>query len=335
MPPCRNWWGTPARARWSSSSRAIATYWVKTSTAPPSASDGAEQLVEQVELLRAAGEPRAGLLEVVGRVVADLLEAGEQLQHQPAPGRPRRRARSAPSCRGPAPRRGPPARGSGRAGGRSRSWPAAPGRCRGRTCAGAAGTGRSARRTAAPWSARGRTRSAPAQTLRKALRLPSRPGVAQSRIAQSSVRLFSTGVPVSATRAAEGIVRSARAVEDAGVLDVLRLVGDDQVPTATVGERRRRRAAWCRTSSARSPGRARRRSGEVAASAAAVEAAHRDAGREPARSRPPSCRAARPGRRPASARAAAGAAVQVERDQGDGLAQAHVVGQAGAEAERR
>ena len=53
-----------------------------------------------------------------------------------------------------------------------------------------------------------------AHTLRKALRLPSRPGIAQSRIAHSSVRLFSTGVPVSATRAALGMVRSARAVED-------------------------------------------------------------------------------------------------------------------------
>ena len=38
VPPCRNWCGTPALARWASSSRAMATYWVKTSTAPSSAS---------------------------------------------------------------------------------------------------------------------------------------------------------------------------------------------------------------------------------------------------------------------------------------------------------
>jgi hypothetical protein len=54
----------------------------------------------------------------------------------------------------------------------------------------------------------------PAHTLRKALRLPSRPGTAQSRIDQSSVRSFSTGVPVSATRAVLGMVRSARAAAE-------------------------------------------------------------------------------------------------------------------------
>ena len=48
--------------------------------------DRAEQLVAQVELLRAALEPPAGLAQVVGGVVADLLEPGEQRQHQPAPG---------------------------------------------------------------------------------------------------------------------------------------------------------------------------------------------------------------------------------------------------------
>ncbi len=48
---------------------------------------GAEQLVDQVELLRAAAEPdRAGLLQEVRRVVADLLEAGQQREHQAAPG---------------------------------------------------------------------------------------------------------------------------------------------------------------------------------------------------------------------------------------------------------
>ena len=53
-----------------------------------------------------------------------------------------------------------------------------------------------------------------AHRLRNASRLPSSPGVAQSRIAHSSVRLFSTGVPVIAIRAPCGIERSARAVED-------------------------------------------------------------------------------------------------------------------------
>ena len=46
----------------------------------------ADQLVEQVELLRAARELGVGLLQEVRRVVADLLEAGEQLEHQPAAG---------------------------------------------------------------------------------------------------------------------------------------------------------------------------------------------------------------------------------------------------------
>ena len=45
-----------------------------------------EQLVEQVELLGPPGQPAAGLLEEVGRVVADLLEPGEELEHQPAAG---------------------------------------------------------------------------------------------------------------------------------------------------------------------------------------------------------------------------------------------------------
>ena len=73
-----------------------------------------------------------------------------------------------------------------------------------------------------------------AQTRRNALRLPSSPGVAQSRIAQSSVSSFSTGVPVRATRAALGIRAQRAGGRRAGVLDVLGLVGDDQVP----GDRR-------------------------------------------------------------------------------------------------
>ena len=46
--------------------------------------DRAEELVEQVELLGAVRQPRVGLAEVVRRVVADLLEPGEQREHQPA-----------------------------------------------------------------------------------------------------------------------------------------------------------------------------------------------------------------------------------------------------------
>ncbi len=49
---------------------------------------------------------------------------------------------------------------------------------------------------------------------RKDFRGPSSPGVVQSRRAHSSERLFSTGVPVSATRAGDGIVRRAFAVAE-------------------------------------------------------------------------------------------------------------------------
>ena len=57
-----------------------------------------------------------------------------------------------------------------------------------------------------------------AQTRRNACRLPSSPGITQSRIAQSSVRLFSIGVPVRATRTVLGIRRSAFAVDDRAFL---------------------------------------------------------------------------------------------------------------------
>ena len=69
-----------------SSSRAIATYWVKTSTAPssartvPSSSSSRSSFSE-----RPASRP-VGLLQEVRRVVADLLEPGQQRQHQPAAG---------------------------------------------------------------------------------------------------------------------------------------------------------------------------------------------------------------------------------------------------------
>ena len=84
-----------------------------------------------------------------------------------------------------------------------------------------------------------------AQIRRKALRLPSSPGVAQSRIAHSSVSSFSTGVPVRATRAARRDRAQRAGGRRAGVLDVLGLVGDDQVP-GDLGQRLVRRAASSR-----------------------------------------------------------------------------------------
>ncbi len=60
--------------------------------------------------------------------------------------------------------------------------------------------------------------TAVAYRVRNVPRRPSRPGVVQSRIAHSSVRLFSTGVPVRATRAREGIVRNCLAVAACGFL---------------------------------------------------------------------------------------------------------------------
>ena len=224
--------------------------------------DGGEQLVEQVELLRAAGQPhRAGLLEEVGRVVADLLEPGEQREHQAAPGL---LVGALDALHRVADERlvehhllaGQPERvvglglrrQLGRDAGsdlrrRSRNGPIRSANCR-----------------ALVGSCTPDSMGA-AQTLRKALRLPSRPGIAQSRIAQSSVRLFSTGVPVRATRAGAGDRAQGAGRGGAGVLHVLRLVGDDQAPRDLAQPRSRASrvvaGAACRTSSARSPGRCR------------------------------------------------------------------------------
>ena len=75
------------RSRWASSSRAIATYWVKTSAAPPSARIVASSSSSRSSLPDRPGEPhRAGLLEELRRVVADLLQPGEQREHQAAAG---------------------------------------------------------------------------------------------------------------------------------------------------------------------------------------------------------------------------------------------------------
>jgi len=51
------------------------------------------------------------------------------------------------------------------------------------------------------------------------------PGSSQSRTDHSSVRRFSTGVPVRATRAWAGMLRSDLAVPDKRVLGVLGFVG--------------------------------------------------------------------------------------------------------------
>ncbi len=53
-----------------------------------------------------------------------------------------------------------------------------------------------------------------AHTRRNAWRLPSSPGITQSSTDHSSVRLFSIGVPVSATRTSLGTLRSALAVPE-------------------------------------------------------------------------------------------------------------------------
>ena len=204
----------------------------------------------------------ARLAEVVRRVVADLLEAGEQREHQPAAGRPRRRARSAPSTRARAPRRARPARGSARS-----RWSVS-------VLAGSSGAmpgsdlRRRSRNGSTSWANRRATAgSTPlsigaAQTLRKALREPSSPGVAQSRIAQSSVRLFSTGVPVSATRHRDAMVRRLRAVEEVAFL----MCCASSATTRSQARPRQRpvgRGASCRRSSART--RRRRRRGRATA----------------------------------------------------------------------
>ena len=172
----------------------------------------------------------------------------------------------------------------------------------------------------------------PAQTLRNAWRLPSSPGVAQSRIAQSSVRLFSTGVPVSATRAADGTVRRARAVAERAFLTCCA----SSATTSPHG------------TAASAPGVAPDGAvgGEdeagvgggvggrevVERALAAVEAAYGDAGGEaPDLGLPVAEEGGRADHqgRPGTG----GGAVEVEGDQGDRLAQPHVVGQAGTEPE--
>ena len=216
VPPWSSWWGTPCRARWSASSRAIATYWVKTRTAPSSAST-----VPTISSSRSIFSERPAqrpLLEEVGGVVADLLEAGEHRQHQAA----------ALRLVGPL----DPLQAVAHvrlvehdllAGQRQQVVGVGPGRQLG----GDAGVG-----LAAAQQERRDQLAEPGGHRRVDARLDRRrpvpggrrcgcragPGVAQSRIDHSSVSSFSTGVPVSATRAADGIVRSSRAVAERGFL---------------------------------------------------------------------------------------------------------------------
>ncbi|CAM5370223.1 hypothetical protein STANM309S_02910 [Streptomyces tanashiensis] len=100
-----------------------------------------------------------------------------------------------------------------------------------------------ASRSAAPGSRPPST--AAANRVRNAPRPPSSPGVVQSRIAHSSERLFSTGVPDSATRARAPMVRSCRAVAEYGFLTCC---ASSATTSPSSGRRAARRpAAWCRT----------------------------------------------------------------------------------------
>ena len=307
----------------------MATYWVKTSTAPSSARTVPSSSSSRSSFSDRPRQPAARLLEEVGGVVADLLEPGEQREHQPAPGLlvgaldPVHRVAHERLVEHDL------LAGEPRAGGRSRSWRAAPARCRGRTCGGAAGTGRSAPGTAPPCSAPARTRSGAAHTLRNALRLPSRPGVAQSRIDQSSVRLFSTGVPVSATRARLGIDRSARAVEERAFLTCWASSATTRSQSTSAS------AAWSR----RMVPYVVSTKPEVATSASERRPPWNRRTGTPGANRADLVLPVAEQRRRADHEGRAGRAgldpVQVERDQGDRLAEAHVVGQAGAQPERR
>ncbi len=70
----------------------------------------------------------------------------------------------------------------------------------------------------AAWPSRTLPSTARACRARNDVSGPSRPGVVQSSRAHSSERLFSTGVPVRATRAGAGMVRRALAVAECGFL---------------------------------------------------------------------------------------------------------------------
>ena len=229
-----------------SSRRPIATYWVKTRTDVALGGDHVEQLVEGVELARAPGErARAGARYCAGWLQI-CLSAGEQLEHQARgaamPSAPRDLGHV--SLHDRLVQRGLLG-GEGHDpsvsvfGGRSGAMPGSVLRRRsrnGRTRRASRSVGlRVAVALDGDGDRRGGTRSSG----------PSRPGVVQSRIAHSSVRRFSTGVPVRAMRARrrDGPQRPGRARQR--VLDVLGLVGHHQPPRRP---RRapRRRGGRCR-----------------------------------------------------------------------------------------
>ena len=86
VPPWRNSVGIEAAAKWRSSRRAMATYWVKTSTEPFSARIVPSSSSQRSSFSERPRSRPPGLAQVVGRVVADLLEPGQQRQHQAAAG---------------------------------------------------------------------------------------------------------------------------------------------------------------------------------------------------------------------------------------------------------
>ncbi|CAM5432029.1 hypothetical protein SRIMM317S_05615 [Streptomyces rimosus subsp. rimosus] len=248
VPPCSSCVGTPRAARCVSSSRAIRTYCVNTSTPASSSARIVSSSSSRSSTFpeRPAIRGRCLLQELRG-VVADLLEGRQQLDHQAAPREALRRRDLAPAPRAPPPRTARPVPWSVPPRGRSSSSAAARARCPGPTCGGAAGRGGRA-------GPAGRRRPGPsppstamAYCLRKRPSGPSRPGVVQSRTAHSSDRLFSTGVPVSATRAPAGRVRSALAVAENGFFTCWASSATTQRPPGAGGEFRRRPAASCRT----------------------------------------------------------------------------------------
>ena len=290
--------------------------------------DGADQLVEQLQLLRATGEPdRAGLLEELRRVVADLLEPGQQGQHQAAPGvlvgaldavhgvaherlvEHRLLAGETEQVVGLGLR--------GQLGSDARVGLAAAQQERADQVGELTRLGRLQ-------AGLDRRSPHPAERLAAAEQAGDRPVEDRPQL----------GEVVLDGGAGQGHPRPARDQPQvagrrrAGVLDVLRLVGDDQVPR-DLGE-----------SGVVAAHRAVRRQHEPAVDAPelalrAVEPADGQPRCEPVDLGLPVAEQA--GRADHESRRAAGDAVlepmEVERDQGDGLAEPHVVGEAGAEPE--
>ena len=265
-------------------------------------------------------------------MVADLLQAGQQLEHQPAPGLLVGALDARPSCRARTTRRARPARGSGRAGGRSRSSPGSSGRDAGVALAAAQQErpdqarelprlGRLVARLDRPrpdlaerLPAAEQPRASPSRGSPTARSGCSPPGCRSARPAPA------TGPPAARARSPTG--RSSRAAPRRP------RPGPTATPPASG-----RRAGACRTSSARTPGRAAASVGTRSSRERCPPWNRRTstpgAKRRTSASQLPSSEAGQttrvgPGRRVD--------AVEVERDQRDGLAEAHVVGEAGARA---